>query len=86
VLLLLPLVLIPLRYMEVWKQAIIVAVWLRTLFRFYARVAKSHFPALDCALSPLALPLFIYLLLRSYMGHHVLRQVAWKGREYRTGR
>jgi glycosyltransferase involved in cell wall biosynthesis len=83
---LLPLVLIPFRYLEAWKQAILVIVWLRTLYRFYARVAKSHFPPVDVALSPLALPLFIYLLLRSYLNHHVFHQVAWKGREYRTGR
>jgi cellulose synthase/poly-beta-1,6-N-acetylglucosamine synthase-like glycosyltransferase len=83
---LLPLLLIPLHDLELWKQAILVAVWLRTLYRFYARVAKSHFSMLDCALSPLALPLFIYLLLRSYLNHHVLHQVAWKGREYRTER
>ncbi len=83
---LLPLLLIPFRYLEAWKQAILLAVWLRTLYRFYARVAKSNFPPADVALSPLALPLFIYLLLRSYLNHHVLHQVAWKGREYRTGR
>jgi cellulose synthase/poly-beta-1,6-N-acetylglucosamine synthase-like glycosyltransferase len=83
---LLPLLLIPFHELVAWKQAILLAVWLRTLYRFYARVAKSHFPPADCALSPLALPLFIYLLLRSYLNHHVLRQVAWKGRDYRTGR
>jgi glycosyltransferase involved in cell wall biosynthesis len=82
----LPLLLIPFRYLEAWKQAILVIIWLRTLYRFYARVAKSHFPAADVALSPLALPLFIVLLLRSYLNHHILHQVAWKSREYRTGR
>lgn len=83
---LLPLVLLHFRYLEGWKQAILLAVWLRTLYRFYARVAKSNFPATDVSLSPLALPLFIYLLLRSYLNHHILHQVEWKGREYRTGR
>ncbi len=83
---LLPLALIHFSYLEGWKQAILLAVWLRTLYRFYARVAKSNFPPADVALSPLALPLFIYLLLRSYLNHHILHQVAWKGREYRTGR
>jgi hypothetical protein len=30
-----------------------------------------------------ALPLFVGLLLWSWMRHRVLHQVAWKGREYR---
>ena len=56
--------------------------WLRTLFRFYARVAKSNFPFVDCALSPLGLPLFAALLYRSWFRHRVLKQVSWKGRTY----
>jgi hypothetical protein len=81
-LLLLPLVLIPLRYLVLWQQAVIVAVWVRTLVRFYVRVARSRFSALDCALSPLALPLFICLLVRSWTDHKLFHRVAWKGREY----
>ena len=64
-----------------WMLAL---VWLRNLWRFYARVAKSNFPALDCALSPLALPLFVALLYRSWFQNRVLHQVAWKGRSYPT--
>jgi glycosyltransferase involved in cell wall biosynthesis len=56
--------------------------WLRTLFRFYARVAKSNFPFVDCAISPLGLPLFAALLYRSWFKHRVLKQVSWKGRTY----
>jgi GT2 family glycosyltransferase len=56
--------------------------WLRTLFRFYARVAKSNFPLVDCAISPLGLPLFAALLYRSWFKHRVLKQVSWKGRIY----
>ncbi len=85
-LLLLPLVLIPLSYLILWQKAVIVAIWLRTLFRFYARVAKSNFSAVDVAISPVALPLLIVLLLRSYLNHKLFHQIAWKGREYRTGR
>ena len=85
-LLLLPLVLIPLHYLVMWQQVVILLIWLRTLFRFYGRVGRSHFGTLDCALSPLALPLFIVLLVRSWMNHRVLHQVTWKGRQYRTGR
>jgi len=56
--------------------------WLRTLFRFYARVAKSNFPFVDCALTPLGLPLFVALLYSSWFQHRILKRVSWKGREY----
>lgn len=58
--------------------------WLRTVVRFYARVAKSNFPFADCLLTPLGLPLFVGLLYRSWFQHNVLHQVAWKGRGYRA--
>jgi glycosyltransferase involved in cell wall biosynthesis len=61
---------------------LLVVVWLRNLWRFYARVAKSNFPALDCLLSPLALPLFAVLLYRSWFQNTVLKRVTWKGRTY----
>jgi len=56
--------------------------WLRNLFRFYHRVAKSNFPFLDCAITPLGLPLFVFLLYRSWFQHKMLKQVNWKGRTY----
>jgi hypothetical protein len=56
--------------------------WLRTVFRFYARVAKSNFPFVDCAISPLGLPLFSALLFQSWFKHRVLKHVSWKGRTY----
>lgn len=62
-----------------WVLALL---WARTLFRFYLRVSKSNFPFADCALSPLGLPLFIFLLYRSWFQHRVLKQVSWKGRTY----
>lgn len=62
-----------------WVLALL---WVRNLFRFYGRVAKSNFPFLDCALSPLGLPLFVGLLYRSWFKHRVLKQVSWKGRTY----
>ena len=64
---------------------ILVLLWLRTLFRFYHRVAKSNFPFVDCAISPLGLPLFVFLLYRSWFHHRILKRVRWKGREYRAG-
>lgn len=61
---------------------ILALLWLRTLFRFYARVAKSNFPFLDCALAPVGLPLFVVLLYRSWFQHRILKRVSWKGRSY----
>ncbi len=57
-------------------------IWARTLFRFYARVAKSNFGFVDCALSPLGLPLFVVLLYRSWLQNKIFKQVSWKGRVY----
>jgi glycosyltransferase involved in cell wall biosynthesis len=62
-----------------WVMALL---WVRTLVRFYARVAKSNFPFADCALAPLGLPLFVALLYRSWFQHQVLKRVSWKGRVY----
>jgi len=56
--------------------------WIRTLVRFYSRVAKSNFSFVDCLLSPLGLPLFVVLLYRSWFQHRILKRVHWKGREY----
>lgn len=61
-------------------------VWLRVLWRFYARVAKSNFPAGECAISFLGLPLFIFLLIRSAVQVSLVKTVVWKGRTYRTAR
>lgn len=57
-------------------------VWVRTLFRFYARAAKSNFPFADCAVSPLGLPLLIFLLVASWLRHKLGHRVEWKGRSY----
>jgi glycosyltransferase involved in cell wall biosynthesis len=67
-----------------WLAAgwVLALLWVRTLFRFYARVAKSNFPFRDCVLAPLGLPLLTYLLYRSWFQHRVLKQVSWKGRSY----
>src|SRR5580658_8339921 len=62
-----------------WVLALL---WVRTVVRFYARVAKSNFPFRDCLVSPLGLPLFVVLLYRSWFQHRILKRVSWKGREY----
>ncbi len=83
-LLLLPVLLFVFPYLVFWKETVLVLLWGRNLWRFYARVARSNFGFMDCALSALALPLFIVLLVRSWAMHKIFHQVAWKGREYRT--
>jgi glycosyltransferase involved in cell wall biosynthesis len=83
-LLLLPVLLFVFPYLVLWKETVLVLLWGRNLWRFYARVARSNFGFMDCALSALALPLFIVLLVRSWAMHKIFHQVAWKGREYRT--
>ena len=62
-----------------WVLALL---WVRTLVRFYSRVAKSNFPFVDCLIAPLGLPLFVALLYRSWFQHRVLKRVSWKGRSY----
>jgi glycosyltransferase involved in cell wall biosynthesis len=69
-----------------WQPAVIWIVWLRTLWRYYARVARSNFPASDVALSILGVPIFCWLLVRSHLHHKIRRSVEWKGRSYRVGR
>ncbi len=63
------------------KYALVV-VWIWVLCRYFIRVARSQFPALDCVLSIAGLPLFVMLLVRSWTHHHLRRRVSWKGREY----
>jgi glycosyltransferase involved in cell wall biosynthesis len=67
-----------------WQRSVILLFWVRTLWRFYSRVARSNFPAFDVAISILGIPLFVYLLLRSVIHHRIKKNVAWKGRSYNT--
>lgn len=69
-------------YWTHWYAMAVLLIWGRTLWRFYRRVARSHFPWGDVALSPLALPLFAVLLYQSWFDHTVKKQVVWKGRTY----
>jgi glycosyltransferase involved in cell wall biosynthesis len=79
---------LPVLLWRFWAQPVapyaLGAVWLRVLWRFYARVAKSNFSAIDCALSVVAVPLFCLLLVRSWWRYKVTNQVTWKGRAYST--
>lgn len=67
-----------------WLSAgwVLLLLWARNLFRFYARVAKSNLGFVNCALAPLGLPMFVALLYRSWFQHRMLRRVQWKGRVY----
>ena len=67
-----------------WQRSVILLLWVRTLWRFYSRVARSNFPALDVAISILGIPIFVYLLVRSVINHRIKKKVAWKGRSYNT--
>jgi len=67
-----------------WQRSVILLIWIRTLWRFYSRVARSNFPAFDVAISILGIPLFVYLLVRSVIHHRIKKSVAWKGRSYNT--
>lgn len=67
-----------------WQRWIILLLWVRTVWRFYSRVARSNFPAVDVAISILGVPLFVILLLRSVIHHRLKKTVAWKGRSYNT--
>ncbi len=71
-------------FLLTWQRVALLLVWLRTMWRFYARVARSNFPALDCAVSILGVPLFVFLLVRSVADHRVRKMVHWKGRSYST--
>ncbi len=85
-LLLLPVLLLVLPWLVLWQKLAIVLLWLRTAMRFYRRAARGNFGFVNTAIAPLGLPLFVFLLLNSYVRHRLLHQVVWKGREYRTGR
>ena len=76
--------LLPLEYS--WQRWAILVVWLRTTWGFYGRIARAHFPVADTAISILGVPLFVSLLLRSYLNHRILKSVGWKGRSYNIGR
>ena len=68
-----------------WEPIVVMLLWVRTVVRFYGRVARSNFPAVDVAISILGVPLFVGLLVRSYVHHRVNKVVEWKGRRYGQG-
>ena len=80
----LPAVAVGLPFLVTWQREVIGVLWVRTVFRFYNRVARAHAPFVDAALSVFGIPMFVYLLLRSVRLHRMTKQVPWKGRVYPT--
>jgi len=81
----LPVLAFTIPWLVFWQKAAIMILWVRTVWRFYARVTRSNFPAADIAISIFGVPLFIYLLVRSSIDHNLRHSVTWKGRSYNTG-
>jgi glycosyltransferase involved in cell wall biosynthesis len=72
-------------YLTVVRTPVIVAVLLWWAWRVQIQIrntARSHFPMKDVLLSPLALPLFGWLLVESWSVRQFRRPVIWKGRTY----
>ncbi len=67
-----------------WQRGILWIVWFRGLWGFFSRVSKSNFPIPDRILALFGIPLFAWLLVRSYINVRVLKRVEWKGRTYST--
>jgi glycosyltransferase involved in cell wall biosynthesis len=80
----LPALALSLYWLQPWQRSVILLLWIRTLWRFYSRVARSNFSWFDVAISILGIPLFVYLLVRSVIHHRIKKSVAWKGRTYDT--
>jgi glycosyltransferase involved in cell wall biosynthesis len=80
----LPMLALGIFWLVPWQRWALLLIWIRTLWRFYARVARSNFPAIDVAISILGVPLVVYLLLRSVIKHRFRKNVVWKGRSYNT--
>jgi glycosyltransferase involved in cell wall biosynthesis len=78
----LPMLALGLYWLQPWQRWVILLLWVRTLWRFYSRVARSSFPAGDIAISILGIPLFVYLLIKSVIQHRIKKSVTWKGRSY----
>jgi len=82
----LPALALGLPHLAGWQRGAILLFWVRTAFRFYSRVARSNFAAVDVAISIFGIPMFVFLLVRSSMRHRLQRAVTWKGRTYNPNR
>lgn len=64
-----------------WQMAGGLLVSVPVLAEFFQRVRRAHFGWINTILSPLGLPFFVILLVRSQL-HYKRNQVTWKGRTY----
>jgi hypothetical protein len=48
---------------------------------FFFRIRKAHFGWINTIISPLGVPIFVILLVRSRL-HYMRKKVRWKGRTY----
>ncbi len=74
-------------YLTVARTPVIWAVGLWWAWRVrvhYANTAKAHFPVADVLLSPLALPLYAWQLIDSWIEQRVRHRAIWKGRMYKA--
>ena len=71
-------------FLASWQRPVLWVVWLRGVWGFLSRVSKSNFPIPDRVLALFGIPLFVFLLVRSYIQVRVLKKVEWKGRTYST--
>ena len=76
-------VLVPTKIPYQWL--VFLLLWVRTVFRFYNRVARSNMPVGDVLIAIVGVPMFVYLLVRSVVHHRINKSVTWKGRSYKTG-
>lgn len=65
-----------------WQKVAIWILWLRVILRYWTRTRRSNASALDLLLAVFALPLFAFLLVRSWQQVALAKRVTWKGREY----
>lgn len=78
----LPLLPLAMHWLVLWQKAAIGVLWLRVLLRYWTRIRRAHAPFPNVVLSVLALPLFAFLMVRSWQQVAVTKRVHWKGREY----
>jgi len=69
-------------FLLTWQREVIGVLWLRTVYRFYNRVARAHAGFSGTIISIFGIPFFVYLLARSLQLHRIKKQVTWKGRSY----
>ena len=67
---------------EVATGLVLLAIALALYGSFLIRVRRAHFPWSANLMSLLGLPLFVSLLLRSYIHSNMRGEVTWKGRKY----